>query len=121
MAGIPSPKIPISFNQPDSMDLADELKLLRRLSYPLDMTKRLQNLNSLRAFAIEWDVKFLKFSPEDYLESIETFEETKGKILAKMRKELKSISQRDAENLRAVFSMGFGDLGSEGGEEPPET
>lgn len=103
----PTTKVPIEFTQLDTQDLALEIRQLRRLQIPLNPIERVQAMNSLRAFAGEWSIKFPEFDLEDYMSSVERFESTKGKILALMKKELKEKSDRDAKNFSAVFAGGF--------------
>ena len=97
----------IDFTQSDTKDVAEELKLVRRLVYPIDKTARLKVIGILRALCGEWEVKFPDIDPTNYDESMQQFTDVQSKLLSKMRKEHSRLAMLDRGLMKKVLGGGM--------------
>ena len=103
-------KSPIMPQPLDTLHLSKELEILLNMQYPFARGLRLQSINSLRSFAIEWSIKFQEFVPEDYQKSVVQFETIKGQIIHTVKKDLMRLQRRDSDNYAKILggSIDFG-------------
>ena len=94
---------PMSATQPDTATLAQEIAMLRSLSYSYDFAKRNQAISMLRSFAKEYKIKFPEIKPWKQ-ESAEVFEAVKGEIISIMKKDLEKKSERDLKAMKGMYS-----------------